>query len=150
MPQAKAKQEKVETIKMPTMEVPAVVREAAEKSVTQAKEAYDKMKVAAEETTDVLEDTYETARDGFVAVNLKTVEMFQANTDAAFDFAKKLFAVKSVADMVELQSTFARERFDAFTTQAKEMQELFSKVATETAEPAKSAIEKTMKEFKAA
>ncbi len=150
MPQAKAKQVKAETAAMPAMEVPAAVREAAEKSVTQVKETYDKIKVAAEETTDALEDTYETAREGFLAFNVKTVEMAQANTVAAFDFVKKMFAVKTVADMVELQSTFTRDRFEAFTAQAKELQELVSKVATDTAEPAKSAIEKTMKDIKAA
>lgn len=150
MPQAKAKQEKVEATVMPAMEVPAAVREAAEKSVTQVKETYDKIKVAAEETTDALEDTYETAREGFLAFNMKTVEMAQANTVAAFDFVKKMFAVKTVADVVELQSAFTRDRFEAFTAQAKELQELVSKVATDTAEPAKSAIEKTMKDIKAA
>jgi hypothetical protein len=41
---------------IPKMEIPAAFRELAEKSVSQAKETYEKMKSAAEEATDVLED----------------------------------------------------------------------------------------------
>src|SRR4051794_3431539 len=42
---------------MPKMEVPAAFREIAEKSVSTAKENYEKLKVAAEEATNVLEET---------------------------------------------------------------------------------------------
>ena len=49
---------------MPNIEVPEMVREFAEKSVLQAKDAYARFKSAAEETTDVLEDTYTSATKG--------------------------------------------------------------------------------------
>jgi len=49
---------------IPKMEIPAAFREIAEKSVSQAKETYEKMKSAAEEATDVLEDTYAAATKG--------------------------------------------------------------------------------------
>src|SRR5262245_55357566 len=49
---------------MPKLEIPAAFREFAEKSVSQAKETYERMKSAAEEATDVLEDTYATASKG--------------------------------------------------------------------------------------
>ena len=150
MTQARAKKEKADVFTMPTMEVPAAMREAAEKSVTQAKQAYDKFKVAAEGATDAIEDTFESAREGFVSVNVKAVEMMQVNTDSLFGFAKKFLGVKTFADAVELQSSFARECFETYTAQAKEMQELFSKVASETSEPTKAVVEKAMKEFKAA
>ena len=46
---------------MPKMEVPAAFREFAEKGVAQTKEAYEKMKAAAEENTEMLETVYTTA-----------------------------------------------------------------------------------------
>jgi hypothetical protein len=46
------------------IEVPAAFREFAEKSVSQAKESYEKLKTAAEEATDVLETTYANASKG--------------------------------------------------------------------------------------
>src|SRR5689334_17035402 len=48
----------IPNFEMPKLEVPAAFREFAEKGASQAKETYEKMKAAAEEATDVLEDTY--------------------------------------------------------------------------------------------
>ena len=49
---------------VPKFEVPTAFREFAEKGIAQAKENYDKVKSAAEQATDVLEDTYSTASKG--------------------------------------------------------------------------------------
>src|SRR5215470_15231438 len=59
---------------LPRMEVPAAFRDIAEKSVSQAKENYEKMKAAAEEATDVLEETYSTASKGATDYGLKVIE----------------------------------------------------------------------------
>ena len=44
--------------------MPTAFREIAEKGISMAKENYEKMKGAAEEATDVLEETYGTASKG--------------------------------------------------------------------------------------
>jgi hypothetical protein len=49
---------------VPKMEVPAAFRELAEKSVSQAKDNWEKMKAATEEATDMIEDSYATASRG--------------------------------------------------------------------------------------
>src|SRR5207253_4281690 len=85
---------------IPKMEIPAAFREIAEKSVSQAKETYEKMKSAAEEATDVLEDTYAAATKGASDYGLKVIEAARANTNAAFDFATQLMTVKSLSEMV--------------------------------------------------
>src|SRR5215471_9644177 len=78
---------------LPKVEVPAAFREIAEKSVAQAKDAYEKVKAATEEATDVLEDTYTTAMKGTVDYNLKLIEAARANANAAFDLASELVSV---------------------------------------------------------
>ena len=135
---------------MPTAEVPAAFREMAEKSIEQAKAGYSKMKAAAEEATDLLEDTYETARAGAIEYNTKSLEAVKTNTEAAFSFAKELLAVKTVAEAVELQTAFARKQFETLTAQIKDLQATAKKVATETSAPIKAASEKAMKGFKVA
>jgi phasin len=122
---------------MPKMEIPAAFREMAEKSVVQAKEHYEKMKSAAEEATDMLEGTYATASKGCSAYGLKLIENARANTDATFDLMTELATSKSIAEMVELTSSYMRKQFDALTAQAKDLTEHVQKVATETAEPMK-------------
>jgi hypothetical protein len=49
---------------IPKIEVPAAFRELAEKGVSQVKESYERLKMAAEEATDVLETTYANASKG--------------------------------------------------------------------------------------
>jgi phasin len=130
---------------MPKMEVPAAFRDMSEKSISQAKDTYEKMKAAAEEATDVLEDTYATATKGCTDYGLKVIEIARANTNAAFDFANDLFTVKSVAEVVELSTAHARRQFEAMTAQTKELAALAQKVATETAEPVKEGVSKAFK-----
>ena len=130
---------------VPKMEIPAAFRDFAEKSVSQAKETYERMKSAAEEATDVLEDTYATASKGASEYGLKLIETARANTNAAFDFYTGLFAVKSYSELVELSSTHARKQFDAVATQTKELTALAQKVATETAEPIKDSVSSAFK-----
>lgn len=122
----------------------------AEKSLEQAKVTYEKVKAAAEETTDMIEDTYETARAGVVEYNMKALEAAKSNTDALFAYTKDLLAVKTFAEVVELQTAFARKSFDTATAQAKDLQDIATKLANDTAKPMKDAVAKVMKDVKAA
>ena len=51
-----------ELFPMTTADMPEAFRDMAEKSVAQARDNYAKAKAAAEEATDVLEESFETAR----------------------------------------------------------------------------------------
>jgi phasin len=130
------------TFDMPQMEVPAAFREFAEKSVSQAKDTYERMKSAAEEATDVLEGTYATASKGVADYGLKVIEAARVNTNSTFDFCTQLMAVKSYSDLVELSTTHARKQFEAMTAQTKDLAALAQKVMAETAEPVKDSVTK--------
>ena len=122
---------------MPKMEVPAALREWAEKGVAQAKEHYEKMKSAAEDATEMLEETYTTASKGCSDYGLKLVETAKANSNAAFDLFGELLTAKSYAEVVELYTAYVRAQFDTVSAQAKELADHAQKVATETVEPIK-------------
>jgi phasin len=127
---------------IPKIEMPAAFREIAERGVAQCKDTYEKMKAAAEEATDVLETTYSTASKGASDYGLKMIEAARVNTNAAFDYAGELLAAKTLSEVVELSSAHARKQFEALTAQTKELGALAQKVATETAEPIKSGMNK--------
>jgi phasin len=127
---------------MPKVEMPAAFREFAERGVAQAKDTYEKMKAAAEEATDVLETTYSTASRGASDYGLKVIEVARANTNAAFDFACEIMAAKTLSEVIELTSAHARKQFEALSQQSKDLGALAQKVATETAEPIKSGMNK--------
>ena len=135
----------IPNFEVPKMEIPAAFREFAEKSVSQAKDTYEKMKTAAEEATDVLEDTYANASKGAADYGLKVIEASRTNTNAAFDFYKDLMTVKSFSEVIELSTTHARKQFETVSAQTKDLASLAQKVATDTAEPAKESMTKAFK-----
>ena len=122
---------------MPSMEMPAAFREFAEKGIAQAKDNYEKVKSAAEQATDALEETYSTASKGCSDYGLKLIETARTNSNAAFDLVTDIATAKSYAEVVEKATSFWRAQFDTYTAQAKELSEQAQKIATETAEPLK-------------
>jgi phasin len=130
---------------IPKMEVPAAFRELAEKSVTQAKDNWEKMKAATEEATDLIEGSYATATKGASEYGLKVIEAARSNTNAYFDYATQMMTVKSLAEAVELSTAQMRKQFDTLTAQTKELSALAQKVANDTCEPIKESVTSAFK-----
>ncbi len=127
------------------VEVPAPMREAADKAVAQMKDGYAKLKAAAEETTDLVEDTYATASAGVKDFNLKALDAARLNMNAGFDHARDLMGAKSLAEVIELQSAYIRKMFDSLQTQGKDLSAVAQKTATDTIEPVKEKVGKVIK-----
>lgn len=134
----------------PSFEVPAAFREFAEQSVAQARDAYDRLRTATEEASGLVEQTFESARDGALAISVKAIDAAQTNSDASFAFARDMFSARTVSEVVELQSAFARKQFEAMSTQMKDLQALGEKYVAATTRPMADKVEKTMKEANAA
>jgi phasin len=132
----------IPNFEIPKLEIPAAFREFAEKSVSQAKDTYEKMKSAAEDATDVLEDAYASASKGAADYGLKVIEQTRANTNATFDFCSEIMTAKSFSEMIELSTAHARKQFEALTAQTKDLAALAQKVAAETSEPFKESVSK--------
>jgi len=147
---APAKAETFEAFSIASIEMPEAFREATEKGVKQAKDAYEKMRTAAEEATDAMEDQIATAKTGMTTLSLKALDNAKASVEAPFQFAKDLMAVKTFAEVIELQTAFARSQFELASGQAKDFQALAQKVATDSAAPVKDVFGKFMKDIKAA
>jgi phasin len=133
---------------MPSAEIPAVFRDFAEKALTGSKEAYAKMKTAAEEATEAFEDSFETTRSGMLEISQKSLDAAKTNTDATFNFFKELLTVKTFAEALELQTSFAKKQTEVVTAQVKEFQELSQKFATDASRPVKASYEKALKGVK--
>ena len=129
----------------PGVEAPAAFRDMAEKSLSHAKDSYEKMKSAAEEATGVMESTYATATKGAADYSLKVIEMARENANATFDFAAGLLGAKTFSEVIELSTTHARKQFETLGEQSKELATLAQKVATEAAEPIKEGMSKAAK-----
>lgn len=124
-------------------------REFAEKGAAQTKEAYAKMKEAAEDATKTVESTLESAQAGSVEIGLKAIDALRTNAENSLSHMEALLGVKSVAELFELQTAFLRKQAEVVVEQARGLQETTKKVAEKVTAPGKSAAEKAMKSFKA-
>ncbi|MGK6314047.1 phasin [Neorhizobium sp. DT-125] len=125
-------------------------REFAEKGATQSRDAYAKMKVAAEEATKTVETTMQSAQAGSVELGLKAIDALRTNADMSLSHMEALLGVKSVSELLELQTAFIRKQTEVTVEQAKSMQDAARKLAEELTKPGKEAAEKAMATFKAA
>ena len=125
-------------------------RDFAEKGLEQSKDAYAKMKTATEDAQKTVEETFKSVQTAGADVSLKAIAALRANTEAGLNHLEALVGVKSVADFVELQSSFFRKQAELVTAQPKELQDLSTKAAEKAAAPVKAAFEKVVTEFKAA
>lgn len=125
-------------------------RELADKSVNQSKEAYAKVKTAAEDATKAIEATLENAQAGTVELGLKAIDTTRVNAEHSLSHMEALLGVKSVAQMFELQTGFFRKQAELMVDQAKGLQETAKKVAEDISKPVKTVSEKAIEEIKAA
>lgn len=121
------------------------LRQAAEEGLEKSKLVYVRAREAAEDASASLETSVKLATQGLTELQVKTVETLQASADAQFAFVKALFGTKSISDLIVLQGEHARQQFETLNAAAKDMSDLIQKVSTQTVEPIKSAISKSLK-----
>jgi hypothetical protein len=67
--------------------------------------------------------------------NVKLIEIAQANTTAALDFAQEVAAAKSPTEAAALWSSHTRKNFETFTDQTKQLTALGQRIVASAAEP---------------
>ena len=125
----------------PNYEVPAEMRDFAEKSVDQARKAFDSFISAARRTADTVQGSAEMARTNAQDVSARGFEFAEQNVTAAFDLAQKLVRSKDVQEAMQHQAEFVRSQFAAIQAQAKEFGGLAQSAMQQGAEQAKAAIQ---------
>jgi phasin family protein len=90
------------------------------------------------------------ATEGTSALGLKALEAAKSNSDASFALVRDLFGAKTLSQVIELQSTFARKQFEAAVAQFKDIQQLTEKLVSDTSRPVTEQVEKTIKELRVA
>ena len=142
-----------ETIEFPTFDTEKAsdqFRAFAEKGVEQSKETYAKLKAGAESAQKAFETTFETAKSAGNEMALKSIATMRTNAETGFAHLEALAGAKSLAEVIELQSTFFRKAVEQTIEQAKDFQATSTKVAGDVSKPLKDVFEKSMKELKVA
>jgi phasin len=116
-------------------EIPQDMRAFAEKSVAQAKQAFDGFMSAAHQAVNAFEGQAETARKGAKHVAEKAIDFAERNVTTSFDFAQQLVRAKDVQEVLKLQAEFVRSQMAVLTEQAKELGESARQVAKDVTPP---------------
>jgi phasin len=121
----------------PAAEIQQSFRTALEKGVVESRAAFAKAKSAADETANAFEVSFAAAKDGALAINAKALDAMRTNADANFDFWKAMFSVKSLPDLITLQTEFARKQVETITSQTKDFGAMAQKAMADAVEPIK-------------
>ena len=102
-------------------EVPPEMRAFAEKSVDQARQAFDGFISAAHQAVNAFEGQTESARRGAKDVTEKALGFAQQNVAGAFELAQQLVRAKDAQEVLRLQSDYFRRQMQVLSEQAREL-----------------------------
>jgi phasin len=125
-------------------------REFAEKGASQSRDAYGRMKFAAEEATNTAQSTIQAAQAGTLEFGLKAMDALRTNADMSLAHLEQLFSVRSISEFMQLQTAFIRRQAELTVEQARTLQDSTRELAENVVEPGRQAAEKVMATFKAA
>lgn len=106
---------------MGNFEIPNEMRNMAEQSVTQARQAFDGFINAAQRAIEKMEEQTAAAQAGAKKAGEQAMGFAEKNIATSFDFAQRLVRAKDLDEMMRIQSEFARTQMEALSRQAKEL-----------------------------
>ena len=119
-------------------QMPPDMRTFAEKSIDQAKQAFDGFISAAQQAVSAFEGQAESARKGARTVAEKAMSFAEQNVAKSFELAQQLVRAKDVQEVLKLQGDFIRTQMQLLSEQARELGESAGQAAKDAASPPKS------------
>jgi phasin len=101
--------------------VPPEMRALAEKSLDQAKQAFDGFMAATRQAVATVESHAANARSGAQDVNALALRFAEHNIETSFEFAQKLARAKTVQEMMSLHADYVKQQMAALNDQAKDL-----------------------------
>jgi phasin len=102
-------------------DMPAEMRAFAERSMEQARTAFDSFVTAAQQAANVAQTQAMNAHSGAREVGALAMQFTERNIASSFEFAQKLMRAKDAADVAAMHSDFVTGQIAALTEQAREL-----------------------------
>jgi hypothetical protein len=119
----------------PGAQVPATLRDLAERNISQTRALYERSKDAVQAVLVSWNKSFGAANQGAVALNLKIIDITERNISTGFDLAMKLAGAQNVTEAVEMQSAYWRKQLGQMQTQAEEVRALLGRLNANVTEP---------------
>jgi len=117
------------------------MRNMAERSVTQARQALESFLQAARRTTENMEQTSGQVQAGAKDAAQKTLSAVEQNLRTSLDYAQRLVRAKDLQEVGQIQSEFARTQTEAMQAQMKEYGSVMQSAMDTAKGVAQSAVE---------
>lgn len=104
----------------PNYEIPTEMRDMAEKSVDQARKAFEGFIGAAQKAVGQVDSTTTTLQSSARAIGDKAVTYAEQNVRSAFDYAQKVVRITDMQELLALQSEYVKTQLSALQEQAKD------------------------------
>jgi phasin len=114
-------------------EMPADVRAVAERSLADAKQAFDQVLKAAKTSMAAADDQGKAMHAGAREIGATVTALAEQNVASAFDYAQKLMNAKDPQTLMQLQIDFIRTQMQGLSDQAKTLADTVSKAAADAA-----------------
>jgi len=113
----------------PAMEIPAAMREMAERSVEQARSAYVQFMEMARQAQDMVSKSSDAVASSAREVQARALRYAQENMDSSFTFASDLARARDLREFLEIQQRYAQKQAMTYTQQAQELGRLMADAA---------------------
>jgi phasin len=110
-------------------EMPPEMRAFAEKSVEQARQAFEGFMSAAHRAVSAFEGQAESARKSAKEATERAMTFAEKNAGLSFEFAQRLVQAKGVDDVMKLQADYIKTQMEVLSEQAKEIGETAGQAA---------------------
>lgn len=102
-------------------DIPIEMREFADRSVEQARRAFEGFVGAAQRTVEAMGTSTEAVQAGAREAGLKAIEIAEANVAASLAFAQRLVRAADMAEMMQIQAEFLASQMQTMQAQAREL-----------------------------
>ncbi len=119
----------------PPFEIPEQMRDFADKSVDQARKAFDSFIEASQKAVSTVDGSPNAVQSGARDINKKALEYAEEHIGAAFALAQNIVRANDVQEIMKLQSEFLKSQMEILGEQAREFSETATKAASDATKP---------------
>jgi phasin len=110
-------------------EIPEQMREVADKSVGEARKAFEQFLTATQKAMATAENSAKSVGEGAADVSRQSLAFVEDNIAASFDLAQRLVQARTVQEIAALQQEYVRRQMKNLTEQGKQLGEMAARAA---------------------
>lgn len=118
-------------------DIPDQMRDVADKSVAEAKKAFDTFIDATQKAVAKAEGSAKSMREGAAEVSRQALAYVEENVAASLDLAQRLVQARTIEEVTALQQEYLRRQLAAAAEQGKSLGEMVGRATTEARDKTK-------------